>query len=186
MKKFITTCLLVVTLLLGGFSLEAKTTRSNTSHKTSRTASQSGAFSITCLLHKETSYGTTGFVFNSDSKIETALKKAGFIQTSKKVTRDEIEAGTEGDTSPGKTIDYVYTKKGITVEWTSYIYDHAPNDPYKNFIKIYFSDNAAKSAFIKSIKSNGYKNEYGIYRDAGDMIHIEVKGNKVLLYGNWA
>lgn len=181
MKKFITTCLLVVSLLLGGISLEAKTTRSNTS----RSASQSGAFSLTSLLHKETHYGTTGFMFNSDSKIEAALKKAGFSLKSKNVTRDQIDSGSEGDTAPGKIIKYVYSKRGITVKWTSYVYDESPKDLYKDTIEINFSDNDAKEAFIKSLKSNGYRNEYGTYRDAGDMIHIEVKGNTVRLYGNW-
>lgn len=186
MKKIITTCLLVVTLLLGGISLEAKTTRSNTSHKTSRSSSQSGAFSITSLLHKETNYGTTGFRFNSDANIEAALEKAGFSLKSKNVTKGEIEDGTDGDTAPGKIINYVYSKKGITVEWSSYAYDEAPNDLYKDAIKIKFSDNHAKDAFIKSMKTNGYRKEYEIYRDAGNMIHIEVKGNTVILYGNWA
>lgn len=182
MKRIITTCLLVVSLLLGGTLLEAKTTRSNSS----RSSSKSGVFSITSLLHKETHYGNTGFMFNSDSKIEAALKKAGFSLKSKKITKGEIADGTEGDTAPGKTIDFVYTKKGITVEWTSYVYDEAPNNPYKDRIKIIFYDNAAKNAFMKSVTSNGYKNEYGTYHDAADWIYIQVNGNEVTLDGNWA
>ena len=186
MKKVITICLLVVTLLLGGISSEAKTTRSNTSHKTSRSASKSGAFSITSLLHKETYHGTTWFMFNSDSNIEAALKKAGFSLKSKNVTKGEVEVGTEGDTAPGKIINYVYSKKGVTIEWTSFAIDDYPNSFGKDAIKIKFSDNDAKNAFIKSMKSNGYRKEYGTYTDAGDTIHIEVKGNTVILYGNWA
>ena len=186
MKKLITICLLVVTFVAGAITMDAKTSSTRVSTKTSRTASQSGSFSITCLLHKETQYGNTGFMFNSDSKIEAALKKAGFSLKSKKVTKGEIDDGTEGDTAPGKTIDYVYTKKGITVKWSSYVYDEAPNQPYKDVIEIIFNDNAAKDSFIKSIKSNGYKNDgYGIYRDAADWIYIQVNGKEVTLYGNW-
>lgn len=186
MKKVISICLLVVTLLAGGTFLEAKTTHSKTSHKTSQSSSKSGVFSITSLMHKETHYGNTGFMFNSDTKIEAALKKAGFSLKSKKVTKGEIADGTEGDTAPSKTIEFVYTKKGITVEWTSYVYDEAPNSPYKDGITIIFYDKAAKNAFMKSVTSNGYKNEYGTYFDAAQWIYIQVNGDEVSLIGNWA
>ena len=175
-----------MSLLAGCMAMDAKTTSRKTTAKTSSTQSQSAAFSIYCLLHKETQYGNTGFMFNSDSKIEAALKKAGFSLKSKNVTSGEIDAGSEGDTAPGKTIDFVYTKAGITVEWRSYVYDETPNQPFKDWIKINFNDNAAKNAFIKSATSNGYKNDgYGIYHDAADWIYINVNGNEVTLYGNW-
>lgn len=186
MKKAVTICLMIATLFIGGMNADAKTTARKTTVKTSRTQSQSGAFSLTCLMHKKTAYGNTGFMFNSDSKIDAALKKAGFTLKSKKVTRGEIDDGTEGDTAPGKIIDFVYTKEGITVKWSSYVYDEAPNDPYKNGIIINFSNNAAKNAFINSIKSNGYKNDgYGTYRDSADWIYIQVNGNEITLEGNW-
>ena len=182
MKKAITICLLAVSLLAGGMAMDAKTPGGKATAKTSKTHSQSGAFTLTCLLHKE---NRSGFMFNSDSKIEAALKKAGFSLKSKNVTRGEIADGTEGDTSPGKIIDFVYTKKGITVEWTSYVYDEAPNNPYKDRIVINFSDSAAKDSFIKSVKSNGYKLDYGTYVDPNRTIDIKVEGNKVILEGNW-
>ena len=175
MKKIIKIYLLVVVFLASALIADAKTT-----------TKASGAFSLTCLMHKQTQYGSTGFMFNSDSKIEAALKKAGFSLKSKKVTKEEIEDGTEGDTAPGKTIDYVYTKKGITVKWSSYAYDEAPNEYFKNRITINFSDKAAKNAFMKTVTSNGYKNEgYNSYHDAGDWVYIDVKGNEVILEGNW-
>lgn len=187
MKKLATIFMLVGAMLLGGMTIDAKTTGSkSTTGKTARTHSQSGAFTIKCLMHKETAYGNTGLMFNSDSRIDAALKKAGFSLKSKKVTRGKIDVGTEGDTAPGKTIHFVYTKDGITVSWVSYAYDEAPNHTFKNAISIHFSNKAAKNAFMNSVTSNGYKNDgYGIYEDAADWIMIEVKGDYISLIGNW-
>lgn len=186
MRKLLTILFLGTAILIGTPTSDAKTSKKKAKAKTSQNVSQSGSLLITDFLHKENNYGTYGFNFNSDSQIEAALKKAGFSLKSKNVVKGEIEDGCDGDTAPGKIVYFVYTKKGITVEWSSYAYDEAPNNYYKDGIVIYFNDSAAKNAFIKSMKSNGYRNEYGIYMDAGNMIHINVEGNKVRLYGNWA
>lgn len=179
--------MLVAVLFIGGATVDAKTPTRKTTSKTSRTQSKSQSFIITCLLNKEIRGSYNGFMFKSDSKLEAALKKAGFSLKSKKVTKGEIADGTEGDTAPGKDFEYVYTKKGITVKWWSYAYDEAPKDDIKYSMEISFSDSAAKKTFINSVKSNGFKEmSYGSYRDEDQLIEINVNGNKITIDGIWA
>lgn len=139
---------------------------------------------VTDLLKREKGY--KGFAdFKKDAQLEAALKKAAFTLVSKKVKKDDIEVGTVGDTAPGKTRDYVYSKEGVKVEWQSYTYDDAPNDDYKDCIAVTFTDNDARSAFIESLLKNGYKKEDRTYTDPGSMIWIVDKGNVFQLIGNW-
>ena len=168
MKRFITIVMLLSVFIMGGSAVYAQNTKVKTPGSTSKKKSTSSSrssnskksLSITDFLKKE--QGVNGFAnFKSDSQIESALRKAGFTLTSKKVTKEELEVGTDGeDYAPGKTTKFVYSKNGTRVEWTSYCYDDYPKDDYKDAIVITFSDSASKNAFVSNLKANGYHQRY--------------------------
>lgn len=98
MKRIITVCLLIMAVITGSFSIDAKTTskkrsKAKTSQST-RPSSTPKEFGVELFLEQDgiSSNGTEDFTcYTFRSGIGTSLKKLGFIKTGEKYKKDGIE-----------------------------------------------------------------------------------------------
>lgn len=146
-----------------------------------------GTLSVESFLRKRS--GDKGFTdFKRNSEVIKALKNAGFIQKSKKKTREYIgtddEDGEIMDECYANITEFVYSKKGVKVEWTLYTSDGERDDEGAiGVVIITFDDRTSLNSFMSNLRAAGfYKTEYGLILDAQEFIFIDVKGNSVTFY----
>ena len=155
MKKAITICLLVVTLLMGGMTMDAKTTKKKTKARTTQ-SSKSGTDGASKLNYGTFFSGKGGIEFRNIWDIESALEKAGFKLKS-------------------SSTNYKFTCNGTTVEISG-------DGDYID-IDIFFKNKKTLDSFVAKMESSGFKYEItsasGIeYFSKGD-IEMGVQFNQV-------
>lgn len=163
MKKVITICMLIVSLIAGGMTMDAKTTKKKSSHKTSASASQSNTFGIKSFLEKNAGE----WDIKPDNKIEATLSKLGFTKTpvsymsSRPVVKDEngnyiTPQGCycDGSTTFCVSIAY-YEKDGVQV---SILYSsYNGNGPWFDSVMIVFPSAEKRSSFLNQATGMGFK-----------------------------
>ena len=131
MKKVITSCLLVVTLSVGGMTLDAKTTKKKTKAKTTQ-SSKSGTDGASKLNYGTFFSGKGGIEFRNRRDIESALEKAGFKLKS-------------------SSTNYKFTCNGTRVEISG-------DGDYID-IDIFFKNKKTLDSFVAKMESSGFKYE---------------------------
>lgn len=132
MKKIITICLLVITLLAGGMTAEAKTTKKKGKART--TQSNKSTVDGSSKLDYDTFFSDQGgFEFKNMMEIESALYKAGFKLKS-------------------SSTQYKFTCNGTTVE----IY----GDGDQIEISIKFMSKKNSETFVSKMEDSGFEYKY--------------------------
>ena len=156
MKKVITICLLVATLIAGGMTMDAKTTKKKTRTTASRSSSNDGA----SYLYSYMFFSADGFY--RPSMIIDDLKGVGFkLKSTSKVRTEYGDSYVTAKKS-------VYTSGNATVSIWEYSGDTIEVD-------IKFTRTSDLNSFIDRMRSHGweYSDTYGgskcYYWEAGSM-----------------
>ena len=159
MKKIIIICLLAFTILAGGMTMEAKTTKKKAKAKTSQ-GSTSAVDGASKLNYETFFYNSGGKIdFKNLLEIESALNKAGFKMKS-------------------SSDSWKYTCNGTTVSISG--------DGDFVFIDINFKDKKSLEAFVAKMVDSGFKYEIttrsGIkyYSKGGIEMSVDIKGKEFI------
>ena len=174
MKKIITICLIVVTLLVGGMTATAKTTTTSR-HSTakSKSSSRTSGLTINDFCHK------VGSQYLFKDNLPSIIESLGFkLVSSKRYQDDTITTEDIFVLCESKT----YKKGGITI-----VLESAIEEGYlgNGSMTIKFSSSAEKKNFLKSATSIGFKkaksNFYQWGKDYESGICIFVNGNDLII-----
>ena len=175
MKKIITICLIVVTLLAGDMTATAKTTTTSR-HSTSKSKSSSKASGLTI---NDFCYKEDGRRYLLKDNLQGIVESKGFkLVGSERYLDDMITSEDYNVLCERRT----YKKGGITI-----VLEIAIEEGYigNDAMTIKFASSAEKKNFIKSATSIGFKkaksNFYHWGKDYESGICIFVKGNDVIL-----
>lgn len=159
MKKIITICLLVITLLVGGMTLDAKTTKKSAKTSQSRKSSSS-SFTVNSFIK-----GTyNGYELKSLKQIKSLLTSNGYKYLGSEYTQvSEFDADA-----------YIYEdSKGNIITVTAINDSSAGVTDDVNEITFTFINSNERDKFTKG-------KTYEIY-GAGDQVQLTVDGNTVTL-----
>lgn len=167
MKRILTICLLTCFLITGGITIEAKSTKKNSStHAASKRNNTGTSLSLNTFIYCRTSYrGFKEYTTKNFSSVTKALKKIGFVY-----------AGEEVDDND-KTllcVNYVNQKTGTEVWLTRTL-------NYDEIIKVEleFESTSERDKFVNSFKFKqipGNLGRYEIYYDNTNVIVCEEDG----------
>ena len=183
MKKAILICLLVASVMIGGLTIEAKTTKKKGKARTSQSANGSNQLLATTFV-KKTRYGYADVTNLQNKLINLGFKKIFYGKTSEGVDEDSGSTIRTYETKYSRTIDGKETVVTIIDEY----FDDAV-EVTLNKILIKFPSQSDVNAFEKSIKSLGLKlesnDEYGRvygnnYYKPG--LSFRIKGTTILIF----
>ena len=191
MKKVITICLIAVSLLVGGITMEAKTAKKKAKAKTSSTASQSNSFGIKSFLVKNSGE----WDIKSEKKVGDTLEKLGFTEepvaidpsSSRPIIEDEngdyiTPSGCYCDEWTSFCVDICYYEKNgtqVSIIYSSYL----ENDPWFDSIMIIFPSKEKRMNFVNEAIGMGFKkfdNNHYILSKGRD-IHLNLIGNRTVM-----
>lgn len=159
MKKVITISLMVIALIMGGMSVEAKTTKKST--KTSqRSASASASFTAKSFM-KNTA---TGYELKSVKQIKSILASNGYKYIGSEYTQVyELDADCLifRDSKGNEVLVVAITDSNVGV-----VED-------VNEITLNFVNSTERDKFMKGVQNEIY--------GAGDQVQVQVNGNQVTL-----
>ena len=191
MKRIITLSLLIVTLLAGGMTMDAKTTKKKTAHKSSTTTSQSNTFGIKSFLVKN--YGE--WDIKSEKRIGETLEKLGFTEepvaidpySSRPIVEDEwgdyiTPQGCYCDEATTYCVDIGYFEKNemqVFIIYSSYL----GNGPWFDSVMIIFPSKEKRMKFVNEAVGMGFKkfdsNSYILSK--GRDIQLSLIGNRTIM-----
>ena len=145
MKKVITICLLVVSLFVGGWTLDAKTTKKKTKTRTSQASSASNVSGPSYMVYTNDFFKFSKgklLEYKDPDKLYSYLENKGY-----KIISSTIPF--EG------WIDKTYENNGIVINIS--IADNA----FQGFITINFVNSQQTELFLSNLKSTGWKKYSG-------------------------
>ena len=190
MKKLATILMLVAVLFIGGTSVDAKTTKKKSTHKSTTTSTQSNTFGIKTFLVKE--YGEWNI--KSEKKIGDTLEKLGFIEepvaidrSSRPIIEDEYgdyitPNGCYCDNSTTFCVDIGYYEKNdiqVSIIYSSYL----GNGPWFDSVMIIFPSKEKRMNFIKEAVGMGFKktDSSTYYLCKGRCIGLSLIGDRTIM-----
>lgn len=159
MKKVITISLMVVALIMGGVSVDAKTTKKST--KTSqRSASASASFTAKSFMQNT----ATGYALKSVKQIKSILASNGYKYIGSEYTQvSEFDADC-----------FIFRdSKGNEVLVVAITDSNAGVVEDVNEITLNFVNSTERDKFMKGVQNEIY--------GAGDQVQVQVNGNQVTL-----
>ena len=157
MKKLITICLLAMTLIAGGMTMDAKTTKKKSKVKTTQTAKKGHSLSVETFFKCENPQYKL-YWYKDLSKIESAMKKLGYMEIG------EEDGGyyelDDGEMVPMVTIGF---QKGST---EVYVYKNEHND-WIRYIGIKFGTSTEKSNFITAAQKKSKGGNISVWQEDG-------------------
>lgn len=166
MKKVITVCLVIITLFVGGMTVDAKTTKKKSKATTTQTGKNGISLKVETFLKCENPQYKL-YWYRDLSEIETTMKKLGYAYIGEEDAGDyELE---DGELVPMVTIGF---QKGST---EVYVYKNEHND-WIRYIGIKFGSSSEESSFIKAAKSKSKGSNINVWQEDG-MVYVAAMEN---------
>lgn len=160
MKKIFVISLLIMTVLLGGLTIEAKSSKKKNKAKTTQTSKKEASLSIETFFSYNPEYNL--YAYKSLQEIESSMKNLGYSKIgteSAGYKKDE-----DGSKSPMEKIGF---QNGST---KVYIYKYK-NDKWIIRIGVKFGSSTEKSSIIKAVNSKSKESNIGV-RQEGNMVFL--------------
>lgn len=160
MKKILTISFLVITILMGGMTMEAKTTKKNSKAKTTQKAGQSSSSTLGIMTFCVKGDKYVGPGAKSVNEMISALKKLGFkYEESYNSTVQQYDEEDDEYYDEDAKVE-VYSNKGVTASIYIRIYNgqkEMNNWPYQ--VDLMFDSTSQENNFISTVKANGFSGQ---------------------------
>lgn len=177
MKKLATLLMLIVALLVGGMTIEAKTTKKNSKARTSQTSSKS-SFNFKQIVNLYDKLDYMSSLNTIHDNITKEMAKYGFKPGREYESKYLMESPDES-TWYEDAMHYTYSKGDTTIDFAILYYKEKNHHKLLKEISMTFPSTAALNSFISASKSSlgksFYKLENNLYQYLNWAIAIDGK-----------